>query len=857
MKKILFFSLLFLSFINISNASVKGTVYCPDDDEPVNLRTSINVPPTNSLVCGTEVEVLDTNAGTNSSTTCTKPFYQVRQGIKTGYACGDFIKITETPSTEEEGTVLCIEDDSPLYMYTDLKRTTKINNGGLSCNTKVKVLSTNAGKDGRGTCSTSLYKIKYNNDEGYVCGTYIKTGKNTNTGSKDNTNTGKNTNGDNIYIKDNYMTEPSSNGTIRCYEDTGDLYLRSTPAGSSTGVSLSCGQPVTVNSSKETSGKCPYYYNVTDSKGHSGYVCSYYVDTTKLSDKASEYYKTNSLEDYYNELRKEQFPESYLPYLAELHARHPNWTFKAEIIPLTFDEVVRGENAYGRNLLQGSAFNSNYFSMGINSYDILNNKFSYYSTEEGWYDASSEALAYYLDPRTYLNIKYILAFELLNYNINHTEEAVSKILKNKTFWNTVYTGIDSNVAKDIVTSTNEIGISSFHIAARIEQEIASIKTTDPRAGGTFTLNGTTYSNYYNFFNINVWGENKVLRGMQHAVNNGWNTPYKGIYGGAKFIYNDYYKVNQDTLYYEKFDVSTTDGNYTHQYMQNLAVVAQETNKVYNSYYDNINDYFNKDLSFTIPVYKDMPTYSVKSPSLGNPNNYLKDLKVNNTTINGFTYDKYDYEITMPYDTNKINVSADTIVSLSSVTGVGDITLNKEEETIKINVTSESGNTRVYTIKVKKNPKPETEKPEETITLDTILNSSGIKYNNNYIYGIEENTSIDSLITNITKVSEKATINIKDNKGNNKTNKTFVTGDKVIIGNGKEEKEMTIIIYGDANGDGKIDKDDCLTILRELKGYANLKDSYKVAADANKDGKIDKDDCLAILRHLKGYTNLNK
>ena len=69
--------------------------------------------------------------------------------------------------------------------------------------------------------------------------------------------------------------------------------------------------------------------------------------------------------------------------------------------------------------------------------------------------------------------------------------------------------------------------------------------------------------------------------------------------------------------------------------------------------------------------------------------------------------------------------------------------------------------------------------------------------------------------------------------------------------------MTIVIYGDSNGDGKIDKDDCLTILRELKGYANLSGAYKEAADANKDGKIDKDDCLAILRHLKGYTNLNK
>lgn len=851
MKKILFFNLLFLSFINICSASVKGTVYCPDNNAPVNLRPSVSAGATSSLECNTEVEVLNTNAGYNKDSGCNSAFYQVRQGIKSGYACGDFIKITETPLTEEDGTVICIGDDSPLYMFRDLNRTDKINNGGLSCNTKVKILNTNAGKDGRGTCATSLYKIKYNNDEGYVCGTYIK--KSTSTDDNKDNNVGKSSNGDNIYVKEDYMSAPSTNGSIRCYENTGDLYLKRTPTGSSTGVPLSCGQSVTVNSSQETDGKCPYYYNVTDTKGNTGYVCSYYVDTTKLSDRANEYYKTNSLEDYYSTLRKKNFPESYLPYLAELHARHPNWAFEAELVPLTFDKIVREENAFGRNLLEGNAFDPNYFSMGINTYDILNNKFSYYSTEVGWYDASSLAVAYYLDPRTYLNTKYILAFELLNYNNNHTENAVSKILKNKNFWNTVYTGIDSNVAKDIVGSTSDIGVSAFHIAIRIEQEISGIKTTDPRAGGEFTLNGTTYKNYYNFFNINVWGQDKILRGMKHAVDNGWNTPYKGIYGGAKFIYDNYYKVNQDTLYYEKFDVS----NFTHQYMQNLAVIAQETDKAYNAYFDNVKDYFDKELSFTIPVYKDMPTYSVKSPRLGNPNNYLKELKVNNTLVNGFSYDKYNYEITVPYNTNKINVSASSIVEAAQVVGTGDITLNNEEENIDIKVTSQSGNTRVYKIKVKKSPKTDEDKEEEVITIDTILNSSGIKYNNNYIYGIEENTSINSLINNITKVSDKATINIKDNKGNNKSSGVFTSGDKVIIGNSKEEKEMTIVIYGDSNGDGKIDKDDCLTILRELKGYANLSGAYKEAADANKDGKIDKDDCLAILRHLKGYTNLNK
>lgn len=857
MKKTLFMITLFLSFLSVCNASSIGEVYCPDDDNPVNLRPSITSSATNSLACGSEVEVLNTSAGYNYSSGCTKQFYQVRQGILTGYACGDYIKVKES-SSYEEGKVLCIEDDSPLGVYSNTDRTNKIT--GLSCNTKVTIINKNAGSDGKGTCPTSLYKIKYNNVEGFVCGKYIGS-----VNASTNTNIGKSTKGDNIYQKENYDKEPSSDGTIKCYENTGDLTLKKSIGGSSV-APVSCGTPVKINSVKEASGICPFYYNVTDNKGNTGYVCSYYVDTTKLSDKALEYYKNNSLEEYNNSLKKLGFPDSYLPYLDELHARHPNWTFVPEILPLTFSEVVEGENAFGRNLLQGSAFSENYYSMGLNTYDILNNRFTYYRTEKGWYDASSEAVAYYLDPRNYLNEKYIFSFENLSYNDNHTESAVNKILTQKNFWDTIYAGNSSNVAYDIITATKDIGISSFHIAARIEQEIRGISTSDPRAGGSFTLNGTNYSGYYNFFNIDVWGENKILRGMQYAINNGWNTPYNGIYGGSKFIYNDYYAVNQDTLYYQKFDVSTSNGNYTHQYMQNLAVIAQETDKVFTTYVNNIPEYFTKALTFTIPVYKDMPLYAVTSPSLGNPNNYLKDLKVNGNTINSFNYDKYNYEITVPYNTTKVNIDATKIVSTSSISGLGEITLNEEETLIKVIVTAESGNIREYTIKVIKEKQKEEkkeeqeekeEKKEEVISITTILNNSGIKYNNDYIYGIEENTSINSLIENITSISNTILVKIKDNSGKDKSSNTFVTGDKIIIKSGDEEKVMNIVIYGDINGDGKIDKDDCLAILRNLKGYANLEGAYKLSADANKDGKIDKDDCLAILRHLKGYTNLNK
>ena len=804
MKKIIITLVLFVLFINVGYAA-NGTAYCPDDNEPINIRNSAG----GSLIgkgipCGSDVEVLDTNAGSTSN--C-RTWYKVRYDITTGYACGDYIKLKDS-NTTYKGKALCIENTDPLNIWSDINKTNKVDK--LDCNEEMEILEKNVASN---TKCDNWYKVRHNGNTGYACGKYIGD-VNSSTPVKD---IGRGS-GDNIYKKDNYNSKPSGDGTISCFEDTGDLSLRKTPGGSTTGKKVSCGEVITINSSSESSGICPYYYNITDSKGNSGYVCGYYVNTTKLSDMAINYYKNNSLDDYYNFLRKGGFPDSYLPYLAELHARHPNWKFISETIPLTFDGVVSGENAYGRNLLQGSAFNENYYSMGINSYDILNNKFTSYATENGWYDASSEAVAYYLDPRNYLNIKYIMAYELLHYNNAHTEDAVAKIMGNNSFWNSVYSGYDGNVYSDVVRATSDIGISSFHIAARIKQEISGISTSDPRAGGSFTLDGKSYSNYYNFFNINVWGTDKIMRGMRYAVNNGWNSPYLGIYGGSKFIYNEYCAVNQDTLYYEKFDVSTNDGDYTHQYMQNLAVIAQETNKVYKSYVENVSDYFDKPLEFTIPVYKNMPNYVVTAPRIGNPNNYLNDLKVNGITVSGFSYDTYTYDVSVPAGTGSVNISASKIASSSSISGTGDISIDTNEKKISVIVTSESGNSREYVINVKRD---EIDNPDDIPSIDTILNSSGIKYNNDYIFGIDEGTSISSLIDNIKKVSNYASVNIKDNKGNNKTSGTFVTGDVVVIGNGKEEESFGIVIYGDVNGDGKIDKDDCLGILRHLKGYTNL------------------------------------
>ena len=846
MKKSYFlFALLFFIIFSDNVLAINATVDVDDAlyirKEPSSYSTSLG-----SLKGGTKLNgVVMTSTKGNG---CVGNWYSVTYDGISGYVCGDYLQIDST-SSNDTGKVACFENDDPLNIWTDINKSGRLKQ--LSCDTELNILERNVASNS--LCS-NWYKVEHGGTVGYACGTYIYNDDDDNTGGNNDPNVGKSTTGDNIYEKDNYSSPVNGDGTVACYEDTGDLTLRNAPGGGSTGNKISCGTPVKINSTSEGSGTCGYYYNITNTKNNqSGWVCGYYINTTKLSSTAQNYYNTKeNLNTYYDSLRAKGFPDSYLPYLAEIHARHPNWVFNAEKINLNFDDVVFYESFDGRSLLQGSAFNVNYYSMDLNTYDILNDKFTDYDTENGWYNASTEAIAFYLDPRNYLNEKYIFAFESLLYNASHDEDMVNKIMRNMSFWPNVYQGYSSTIYADVIKASKDVDISAIHVASRIKQEITGISTSDPRLGGEFTYNNKKYSGYYNFFNINVYGSNKIVNGMVYAMNNGWDTPYKAVLGGSNFIRGNYIAVNQDTVYYEKFDVSTNDGHYTHQYQQNLAVAMQETNSTFSSYVS-FGNYLDKTITFTIPVYNNMSTYAVTSPSLGNPNNYLKDLKVNGTTVSGFSYNDYEYDITLPAGTKSINVAATKINGNASISGDGNITIGSDKKTVNVVVTAQNGRTRTYTLNITRTQASE----DDIVDISTIMNKSGVKYNDKYIFGIYENTNINSLVDNVEKVSELASASIKDKNGNTKNSGVFKTGDVVTISNSKDSVSYTVLIYGDINGDGVIDKLDYLAVLRHYYNYAKLSGVYKDAADANHDGKIDKLDYLAILRDYYGYAKISQ
>ena len=704
--------------------------------------------------------------------------------------------------------------------------------------TIVTVTNTNAGSNS--ACS-KWYQISYNNESGYACGEFIILNNVTN----DNV-----VNQDDSYIKSNYDSKSSYDGSIMCYEDSGDLSLRSTAGGSTTGKKVSCGEKVNINNIQESSGRCPYYYNVTTSSGNSGWVCGYFVNTTKLSSTAVTYYNSNGgVGNYYTTLRSKGFPDSYLPYLAEMHARHPNWNFEAEKINLDFSDVVNNESVNGRNLLEGSAFDDGFKSMASHTYDILNDKFNDYSDEPGWYNASSLAVAYFMDPRNYLNVKYVFAFESLLYSSEHDTNTVSSIL-NQSFWDGLYSNGSTGASNDLINACSAIGISAVHIASRIKQEVSGLTTTDSRIGGSFTYGGSNKSGYYNFFNIKSACTNCSSIYAGYAYEKGWDTPYKGLYGGANFVYGDYVAINQDTMYYEKFDVSSNkSGKYTHQYMQNLAASIQETHTTYNSYVA-LNNYLNKAHTFTIPVYNNMSNYAVTSPKIGNPNNYLKGLAVDGSSVSSFSYNTYNYNVHLSSSVTSVNISATKINSNASVSGTGTIKINSNEQTNTIVVTAQNGNTRNYTIKF-------TRDIDNSVTVGEAMDNSGFKYNDNYLFGITVGTNVSEFIGNIAAYNNSVNVSITDSNNNSKTNSSFATGDKITVTGNDGTKTYTALIYGDVNGDGLIDKNDLLYVQSATFGYVNLNGVKSAAGDINKDGKVDKNDLLYVQSHVFGYSKISQ
>lgn len=654
------------------------------------------------------------------------------------------------------------------------------------------------------------YQVIYNNTKAYICSELVAI----------NSSDGKTTTTNGYYLTDSWGT--------RISEDYANV-RKTASANSALLDRLYMGTKIKVLEKGSTWTKISYY------NGKTGYVL------TKL---VKSYEDITATDTTYNEvLKQEGFPESYWPFLTYLHQKHPDWIFKADKIDKKFQDVVANE------------LGKNYIQTNVDSYRTSNT-----AVESGtWYIASSGVVAVYLDPRNYLNETNIFAFEKLSYDkTTQTSTIVESILDNTYLHNEQY-------IKYFMEAAQEYNISPVHLAARVKQEGGTDESYDGVSGVSPLLFGNKpLKGYYNYYNIGAFGSNPVARGLAVAgelIDKGsyygtpWDTREKAIKYGAKFIADGYINNGQDNLYYQKFNTNDKAyfPSYTHQYMTNIVAPASESLSTYSTYTEN--KLMNTKFTFYIPVYKETPKDFTTLPPIGDTNNSLKEIKINNENIVGFDKDVLEYTHYVTYDTTKIKITANAESTKATVKGIGDFELKSETQEFKIAVTSETGEEKTYKITIIKQAKPIEEPEEKSLTPDEITNKMDIKFSNGYMSYISVNTTATSLINEALKYEPKATITITSQSGTKKTNTILATGDIITITSGKETKKYTIVIKGDTNGDGKINAIDLLRVQKHILKYSELQGAFKEACDTNYDSKITSIDLLRVQKHILKYSVL--
>ena len=451
-----------------------------------------------------------------------------------------------------------------------------------------------------------------------------------------------------------------------------------------------------------------------------------------------------------------------------------------------------------------------------------------------------------MDPRNFLNEVRVFQFEKLSYDpAIHSKDGVEKILYGTEFYqkkvsyktangNTVTT--DKTYSDLIWDAAIYSGVSPYHIASRIKQEIGAFITHSSISG---IVPG--YEGLYNFYNIGATSSTEPLgaikNGLEFAKDGKgvssqdkqnyllpWDTPEKAIKGGAVFIGNSYISVGQNTLYLQKFSVNSNYPNklYWHQYMTNCLAPYNESEGIYKAYVNN--DVLNSSIGFLIPVYENMPQIMAESPKIDD-NLYIDDVKSMyadvTTFLNVRSGPSTDYEILTSIPSKKI------ITRLKKGTGSGETWDKVQLENGVIGY--------VFASYLK-----EVVKPEWNLVFDESLKIegneiSGLPLQNLTVSNIRSfistNLRIDFENVNLERIGTGSKLKLYDTDGN-------------------KVHEYEFIIYGDLDGDGLINSKDVLVLQKHILEIKLLEGIYYKAGNLSKDGNSPSSlDMLKLQKHI--------
>lgn len=330
-------------------------------------------------------------------------------------------------------------------------------------------------------------------------------------------------------------------------------------------------------------------------RGSDGYdwyqIVFVYKGYTKVGYMRSDFVSYIGDDRAYRKYLDEQgFPKSYQPYLRALYAASGGkWTFVAYKTGLDWKEALEMESTLGVSLIHRN-YDPAQRSTAPGAYDSSTGEWRQF--EPGWYAASRDTVAYYMDPRSYLTDGTCIAFELLSSNNAITRDQMKKVLGD-CVWAT------DELIDEFIQAGKEANVSPIYLAVKARGEIGT--------GATKNATGYPLSDgkkYYNFFNIGAYGgSDPNYNGILYAQKEGWDTSYKALLGGAKFISGSYIAKGQNTMFLQRFNFSKTN-TFGHQYATDITYAYMGGWDTYGSYAEN--NMLGVNLIISVPILENMP-----------------------------------------------------------------------------------------------------------------------------------------------------------------------------------------------------------------------------------------------------------
>lgn len=589
---------------DIYGATTKGTV----KNGPVNVRSNagIKYKKIGTLATGKIITI----KGTKNDKSGQK-WYKFTYKSKTGYVFAKYIKVKSSLgalkkySPSKKGVM----KQGPVNLRSNAGVSYK-KIGSVKKKATVILLGERTGKD-----KAKWYWVKYGSKIGYVLAQYVIV-KNTGTtvttpAAPTGEPTVPTTTPTAPTEKPTTAPKPTAPTTTAPSEtavnkkgtvNDGPVNVRSGPGtGYSKIGSVAKGTSITVLAkSKNSAGETWYRFNYSSKKG---YIRSDYVTLDSGDSSAND-------ENFEQWMEEQGFLKSYKSKLRALHKAHPKWIFKTQKTGLKWSDVIEKETKLGINLVEPTSPDS-WKSREKGAYD---SKTDTYTKFDGrWNAASENIIAYYMDPRNFLNETSIFLF------MDHFFDAASQnkstiksiVSRNNCYLNT----------SDYITYLYNAGKSS-KVNPNVITAMAIVE--QGWKGGSRLISGTYkgYEGYYNHLNVGAYASGSmtaVERGLWWAKGAGtgetsygrpWNSIEKSLSGGASFYAKGYVDNDQYTYYTKKFNVMNGLNRVaTHQYMTNVAGSESEGRIVKYAYEEN-SDY---PVVFYIPIYSGMPSSASPKP----------------------------------------------------------------------------------------------------------------------------------------------------------------------------------------------------------------------------------------------------